>query len=160
MTLVEMMVVIGIMAIILTIAVGSWQALQRSNRVSGAIEEIRSAMSAARIKARTTGQDQAVGVDFSSDRFASTVLGATYAGGTWSGNWRPQDGVDLLAGTAACAASTASGVKTFVFKSRGTVSVTGGGATKAVMARDPGDPNRRECLVVNTVTGRARVMAP
>ncbi|RME33607.1 MAG: hypothetical protein D6794_11435 [Deltaproteobacteria bacterium] len=134
--------------------------MQKSNRVQGAIEEIRSAMSAARIKAQTSGQEQAVGVDFDGERFISTVWGGSYAGGAWTGSWRNQDGVDLLAGTSTCQASTATGIKTFIFSSRGTVSVTGGGASKTVMARTPGNAGSRMCLVVNTVTGRARVVTP
>ncbi len=155
-TLIELMVTIAIMGIVLAIAVGGWQRLRQGNQVEGALEQIRAAMSAARIKAQTTGKEWHVGVDFSTDRFITDVWGGVYNAGAWSGSWKATQGVDLLAGTAACAPSTTTGIKTFTFRPRGTVVVTGGGASKTVMARDAAGAGAR-CLVVNTITGRARL---
>ncbi|MDX8402085.1 MAG: GspH/FimT family pseudopilin [Mariprofundaceae bacterium] len=156
-TLVEMMVTIAILAVLLAVAVGGWRQLEQANAVEGAIERIRSAMSAARIKAQTSGRSVYVAVDFDGDRLISEVWGGVYdaAAGTWSGSWTQFDGVDVLAGTAACAASNTAGIKLFEFKPSGTVKVTGGGTSKTVMARLPGGGGER-CLVVNTITGRAR----
>ncbi|RMD97439.1 MAG: prepilin-type N-terminal cleavage/methylation domain-containing protein [Bacteroidetes bacterium] len=158
-TLVEMIVVIGIMALLLAIAAGGWQQLNRSNRVDGAIEEIRSVMSAGRIKAQTSGENQYVGVHLTGEKFISTVWGGQFdpTTQTWTGSWRPVEGVDLLAGTSACAPSTTAGVKNFRFTPRGSVSVISGGSTYTIMARSPGGDAKR-CLVLNNVTGRARLV--
>ncbi|RME04660.1 MAG: hypothetical protein D6816_09590 [Bacteroidetes bacterium] len=123
-------------------------------------------MSAARIKAQTSGQDQYVGIHLSGEKFISTVWGGQFDSTTktWTGSWRPVKGVDLLAGkvppgTASCVPSTTTGVKTFKFTPRGTVGMLSGGNTYTVMARMPGG-GAEMCLVVNKVTGRARVVTP
>ena len=152
-TLAELLVAIAIVGILLAVAVGGWQTLERRNRTESAVEQIASAMALARIKARTTGQEQTVEVDFTNDRFRTQAWAGTSTG------WRSIKGVDLLAGTSACAPSTATGTKVFTFTPRGTVKITGGGTSHTVMARTSDGANPA-CVVVNNITGRTRIVRP
>lgn len=150
-TLIELLVVIGILAVLTAVAVGGWHAIEKRNRTEGAIEQIASAMALARIKARATGRDQVVEVDFKRDRFRTQA---------WAGmSWRPVQGVDLLAGTAACApGAMTTGVKTFIFTPRGTVGVSPAGSY-TIMARTKNGAYPA-CVVVNSITGRTRIVRP
>ena len=153
-SLVELLVVMAIMAVLFGIAVGSWNTVQARNRTEGVIEQIASAMALARIRAQTSGRNQTVEVDFTNDRFRTQAWGGT--------GWRNVGAsrhVDLLAGTAACAPSTTGGIKVFTFTPRGTVRVTGGGTSFTVMARTR-DGKYPACVVVNSITGRTRIVRP
>ncbi len=151
-SLAELMVVIAIIGIVLAIAVSGWRAsLEGRNRTEGAVEQIASAMALARVKARATGTPQTVEVDFTNDRFRTQA---------WAGmSWRPVKGVDLLAGTAACApGAMTTGVKTFIFTPRGTVGVSPAGSY-TIMARTKNGAYPA-CVVVNSITGRTRIVRP
>ena len=156
-TLIELLVVIGILAVLTAVAVGGWHAIEKRNRTEGAIEQIASAMALARIKARATGRDQVVEVDFKRDRFRTQAWAGSGTG------WRSVKGVDLLEGRVvgkACVPGKAkSGIKMFKFHPRGTVKVIGAGPGYTVMARTRDGANPA-CVVVNNITGRVRIVRP
>jgi len=158
-TLIELLVAMGILAILLTLAIGGWRALQKRNLVEGTIEEIKSAVNLARIRAQATVRDQLVYVDFANDRYCTTA---------WQGadcvttGWRKKAGVDLLAATSRCAPSQKTGVRIYRFTPRGTVQkdpTDTGGAGWSVMARTI-DGKKFACLVVTNITGRTRIVRP
>ncbi len=152
-TLIEMMVVIAIATILLVIAVGSWSRLREDNRVEAAAEEIYSALSAARVRALSTGRKEYVGLDYANDKVISTVWGGAYnaATGAWSGTWRSYKGVDIVAANAAGTANTSINTKVFMYSPRGTST----GAS--ILVRRPGGAaGKRVLLTVTSVTGRVK----
>ncbi len=167
-TLIEMMVVIGIIAVLSAIVIGGWSALRESNKVEAAAESMRSALVAARIQAISTGRAQQVTVNFAAngaapaDSFASTVSGGVYSSATKrveGGEYIASSGVDWVnaaGGLGACTVSQSGQTfKTIVFGSRGSASAlsSGGGVSRTWIVQDKQGANRF-CFTVNTVTGR------
>ncbi len=170
-TLIELLVVIGILAVLTAVAVSTWRVTQERNRAERAIEQIASAMALARIKARATGQAQTVEVDFTNSRFRTQAWAGAQTG------WRSVRGVQMhgphspavgkgvtllegrVVGKACVPGKVRAGIKTFTFTPRGTVRVTGSGRGFTIMARTAGG-RHPVCLVVNNITGRARIVRP
>jgi len=125
-TLVELMVVIAIMGIMMSIAGGAWGTLRADEQVRSAAEKVRSAMTAARMNALTTGQTQYVGIDLANNKVATvTDVASVYdtALGTWSVNtiWETFEAVNLQESkaTGLNPATANTGIKTFQFKATG-----------------------------------------
>lgn len=139
-TLIEVMVVVAIFAVLVGIGIGSWGETRTRSQVESVIEEIRSVMGAARLRARATGEEQSVVFNYTDETVADSATGDVRAYG---------DMVDITA--FACGSCNTSGVasNTFNFTPRGTV----GAASIRVQSRD-GTVTR---YVVVSATGRLRV---
>jgi len=165
-TLIELMVTLAIFGILSAIAVGSWNALRESNKVEAAAESLRSVLTAARMRALSTGRDQQVTVNFAAngaapaDSIDSTLRnGGTFNLGTKkvSGKERTFDsGVDWIDGTGGVTACALSGsgvaLNTIQFTSRGSADSLFG-ANRTLIVQDSQGTNQF-CIVINKVTGR------
>ncbi|MDX8397058.1 MAG: prepilin-type N-terminal cleavage/methylation domain-containing protein [Mariprofundaceae bacterium] len=166
-TLIEMMVVIAIAGILSAIAVGSWGALRESNKVEAAAESMRSAFTAARMRAMSTGRDQYVTVNFAvnagvaADSLATTLRNrGVLTGNVVLGAEKYFDrGVDLVNGqktAGACVLGPTDVFKTIRFRSRGSADTLPAGQTRTMIVQDAQAGNQF-CIEVNNVTGRVKL---
>jgi len=165
-TLVELLVVIGILGIMMSIAGGSWSTLRADEQVRGAAEKIRSAMTAARMKALSTGKSQCMGVDMAVESMTSsiwepvgaapfcTISGTTVSAFSTSVLWETTENVNLMDSKSdgGAPATVITGKSAFVCTPRGT------STARSVLVKSK-DANVTFGLVVtvNGVTGRARI---
>lgn len=149
-TLVELMVTIAIASILMTMAVGAWGVLREKTRVKSAAEEIRSALTAARLQALSTQSNALVVFDFAGETVVSSV---------WSAP-RTYKGVDLVAYTfSSCTVQTGSANNTITFKSTSTASGSSGvSGNLSVLVRPSRAATPTYYLVVNGVTGRVKMV--
>ncbi|MDX8389253.1 MAG: type II secretion system protein [Mariprofundaceae bacterium] len=171
-TLIEMMVTVGIMAILMAIAVSSYGNMKRANDVEGAASGVRSALAAARLQARSTGRTQYVTVDYANNRFSTTVYGGIFnAPGLLnqvSGSWRTVgQGANLLGSSTAnggpCGNNNNDGTftgdragvasRTFQFNGRGTAQTVPGNQTRTLRVAGANIEDGSFCLAVRNVTG-------
>ena len=83
-TLVELVVVVGILGILTTVAAGSWSSYRESKRVDVAKGKMVSMFQQARLKRLTTGFDQTISVDYRNNTMTDA-----------NGNQVGFDGVDI-----------------------------------------------------------------
>ncbi|RME58348.1 pilin, partial [Candidatus Parcubacteria bacterium] len=147
-TLIELMVTIGVAAILMAIAVNAWGEYRTKTRVISAAEEILSALTSARIRALTTHANETVSLDFTQESVATSL---------WSSP-RVYKGVDLVAYT--CSSATAYPAvtsNTITFTPRGTASGSAAQGKLSVQVKPKGAALPSYFLIVNSVTGSVRM---
>jgi len=160
-TLLELMVVLAILGVMLAIASGSWSNVRAGDQVRSVAEKLRSSMVASRIKALSSGQRQYVGIDLSSETFATTIddtLAFNASTSKWGANtnWIETQGVNLLDSNADGSAATPSvTMKNYEFDPRGVTNKTGESCV-LVKAND-GAVTLGRVVIVNNFTGKVRV---
>jgi len=147
-TLVEMMVTIGIAAILLAIAAGAWGSLRENSRVNSTKETVVSVLQQMRLRALSTGANQIVTFDWTND----TVSYTTNALHTTS--FAPADIQGFK-----CTGSVLkpAGTDTFTFTSRGEVQFSDVAAENLRVMRT--GTTKMYTIKVNDVTGRIKIDA-
>jgi len=147
-TLIELMVAIGIAAILMAIAVNAWNEYRTKTRVVSTAEEILSALTSARIRALTTHANETVSLDFVQESVATSL---------WSAP-RIYKGVDLVAYK--CSTATAYPTvtsNTVTFTPRGAASGSASQGKLSVQVKPKGAASPSYFLVINSVTGSVRM---
>jgi len=155
-SLIELMVVVGIITILGSVALIDRSQLVPEKRLDAAAEQIRSVMVAARLYALSTGIKQYVVIDTFTESFSSTIdRDAIYAGAHWliGVNWNKLEEVDLRNSNSKGEAVMGTRYESFSFSSRGTALgnsflIRGWGVEAAGKGR---------VIIVNGVTGRVRI---
>jgi len=147
-TLIELMVVIGIAAILLGIAVGAWGTLRENSRVNSAKETVVSVLQQMRLRALSTSVDQIVNFDWTNDTVSYTTNALHIS------SFAP---VDIQGFKCTGAVLKSAGTDTFTFSPRGTVTFSDNNAQNLrVMEVGSG---KVYTIKVNSVTGRIAVVA-
>jgi len=166
-TLIELLVVIAILGILATIGGGNWGAKRGEAQVRSSADQIRNAMTSARLKALGTGRLQYVGIDMVNASVASTIHDASVAQNaynvatnTWSANtvWKSMAGVEVqeVLATGQLEAVQPS-IKVLEFKpSGGAKRKTGTTRSVRVISTDAA-VHLVMIIVVSNVTGRVHV---
>jgi len=139
---------IAIAAILMAIAVNAWGDLREKTRVKSAAEEIRGALTAARLKALSSRMNAQVVFDFTNETVTSPLWTAPHV----------YQGVDLVAFT--CSGPTAhTGIanNTITFTSIGGAIGSAASGKQAVLVRPKGAAAPTYYLVVQSVTGKVRM---
>jgi len=148
-TLIEMMVVIGIAAILLGIAVSAWGTLRENSRVNSAKETVASVLQQMRLRALSTSTNQIVNFDWTND----TVSYTTNALHTSS--FAP---VDIQGFKCTGNVLKPAGTDTFTFTSRGNVTFSDDTNARNLRVMEAGS-GKMYTIKVNKVTGRIAVVA-
>ncbi len=134
-----MMVTIAIGAILLAIAIGAYGNMREDTRVDSAKEQITSILQQARLRALSSGTEQAIVFDYVNDG-VTDALGQSYS----------FDNINLqkfVCGTCASSDPTTTASRTFTFRRRGTAD------NKNIRVSSVGS-DREFIVMVNNVTGR------
>ena len=145
-TLVELMVVLGIAAVLMSIAVNAWADYQRRTLSQSAKETVRAMLSAVRTRALTNGTVESVTFDFA----AETVKAGTES--------RTLTGVDITAFDCPNNKAVASvSTNTITFMPDGTLTATAANGGFGIWIRPRNAQQAQFYMDINPVTGRVKV---
>ncbi|MFQ5581204.1 MAG: Tfp pilus assembly protein FimT/FimU [Mariprofundaceae bacterium] len=147
-SLIEMVVVIGIAAILLSIAAGAWGALREKTRVDSAKETVVSVLQQMRLRALSTGVNQVVTLDWTNDTVSYTTSS------TYTSSLAP---VDIQGFKCTGAVLKPAGTDTFTFTPRGKVQFSDSNAQNLRVMKT--GVTKMFTIKVNDVTGRIAVVA-
>ncbi len=149
--------VLAIIGILLLVAMPSYGTMRDKQAVTAAAEVMQSALTAARMRALSTGEESYVTINFAADSVTSTLWdGTTYdvATGQVTGAEYLNPRVDWVDCNASGSVGSTTGFKTFKFRGRGTVGRAGVSNTYSIRVQS-GTVTTAYYFVVNSITGKA-----